>query len=256
MWNGIDFRGILPAIHVPTLCLFVDNDPTLGPSSGDGVGEFEYFASSIPGALVVKLPPGDFPPWAGHTERASAVLRDFVAEAAAAEADMDRVLSTVLFTDIVESTATAARMGDARWRELLSEHDRLAKGIIARFRGKYVSGTGDGVVATFDGPVRAVRCAHTLSDAIRGIGVVIRAGVHTGEIARSGSTIAGLGVHVAARVAAQAAGGEVWTSSTVKDLTAGSDLSFEEVGEYELKGVPDRWRLFRADAPSLGRTTP
>jgi class 3 adenylate cyclase len=168
-----------------------------------------------------------------------------VADARQEESDLDRVLATVLFTDIVDSTSTAAVMGDAKWRELLAEHDRIAKGLIARYRGEYRKSTGDGLMATFDGPARAVRCAKAFVEAVKPLGIEIRAGVHTGEVTIGEEDLAGLGVHVAARVAALAGANEVWASSTVKDLTAGSGLTFEEAGEHELKGVPDRWRLYR-----------
>ena len=155
------------------------------------------------------------------------------------------MLATVLFTDIVDSTATAATMGDAKWRALLEEHDRIAKGIIGRFRGTYVRGTGDGLLATFDGPARGVRCAEALVEAVKPLGIEIRAGLHTGEIEYGGHDLAGVGVHIGARVGALAGTSEVWVSSTVKDLVVGSGLTFEDAGEHELKGVPDTWHLYR-----------
>ena len=240
MWNEIDFRAVLPTIHVPTVCIFTESDHVEA-----GVGEFENLAARIHGSRSVKLSRGDFPPWSGHTEAAVGALRAFVQGIREEEAELDRVLATVLFTDIVDSTATAAVMGDAKWRKLIDEHDRLAKAIVARYRGEYLESRGDGMLATFDGPARAVRCAQALGEALKPLGVEIRAGAHTGEITRSQSSVAGLGVHVAARVAAMAGANEVWTSSTVKDLTAGSGLSFEDRGEHELKGVPDRWHLYR-----------
>jgi class 3 adenylate cyclase len=155
------------------------------------------------------------------------------------------VLATVLFTDIVDSTATATTMGDARWKKLIEDHDHLAKATVARFRGTLVRGTGDGMLATFDGPARGVKCARAFVEAVRSLGVEARAGLHTGEIEYGGNDLAGIGVHIGARVGSMAGPSEVWVSSTVKDLTAGSGLIFEDAGEHELKGVPDRWRLYR-----------
>jgi class 3 adenylate cyclase len=238
MWNEIDYRAVLPTIHVPTVAIFVD-DPAMSPGWRD-------LAARIPGARTAVLPnAADFPPWPTSTDAAVGELREFVLSVKDEEAELDRVLATVLFTDIVDSTATAAVMGDAKWRTLINEHDRIAKATIARYRGEYVEGTGDGLLATFDGPARAVRCAQALAEAVRPLGVEIRAGAHTGEITYVEHGVAGLGVHVAARVAAMAGANEVWTSSTVKDLTAGSGLAFEDAGEHELKGVPDRWHLYR-----------
>ena len=162
----------------------------------------------------------------------------------------DRVLATVLFTDIVDSTATAAVLGDAKWRRLIDEHDRSAKALVARYRGEFIHTTGDGLLATFDGPARAIRCAQSTIEAGRPLGVEIRAGLHTGEIERADHGVAGVGVHIGARVGALAGAGEVWVSSTVKDLTAGSGLAFEDRGDHQLKGVPDAWRLYRVAAPA------
>jgi class 3 adenylate cyclase len=155
------------------------------------------------------------------------------------------VLATVLFTDIVDSTATAATLGDTRWKALIAQHDTIARGIVARFRGTFVRGTGDGLLATFDGPARGVRCAQGLVNAMGALGIEVRAGLHTGEIEHGGNDLAGIAVHIGARVGSMAKPGEVWVSSTVKDLTAGSGLVFEDRGEHELKGVPDRWHLYR-----------
>ncbi len=240
MWDEIDFRAICPSIHVPTVAIYKAE-----PNDPDATGSYEDLAARVPGTKTVQVPAGDFPPWPGNIETAVSALRDFVRSIRDEEAELDRVLATVLFTDIVDSTATAAVMGDAKWRGLLDEHDRLAKAIVGRYRGTYVKSTGDGLMATFDGPARAVRCAQALAEAVKPLGVEIRAGAHTGEITYGGQDLAGLGVHVAARVTAMANTNEVWTSSTVKDLTAGSGLTFEDAGEHELKGVPDRWRLYR-----------
>jgi class 3 adenylate cyclase len=240
MWDTIDYRSILPSIHVPTLIMHTD-----GQDDG-AVEESAWIASRIPSARLASFPDlGYHPPWPGHSEAAVAALSGFVREVRDEEADLDRVLATVLFTDIVDSTSTAAVLGDAKWRALLDEHDRIAKGLIARHRGTYRKSTGDGLMATFDGPARAVRCAQAFVQAVRPLGIEVRIGAHTGEVTLGEEDLAGLGVHVAARVAALAGTSEVWASSTVKDLTAGSGLTFEDAGEHELKGVPDRWRLYR-----------
>jgi len=242
MYDEIDFRAVCPSIHVPTVVIFTE----ARSAGGRGTEAFDDLAARIHGAKTVRLPhDDDFPPWPNSIEPAVGALRQFVQGIREEEAELDRVLATVLFTDIVDSTATAAVMGDAKWRKLIDEHDRVAKAIVSRYRGEYVESTGDGLLATFDGPARAVRCAQALGEAMKGLGVEIRAGAHTGEITRAESGVAGLGVHVAARVASMAGANEVWTSSTVKDLTAGSGLTFEDAGEHELKGVPDRWRLYR-----------
>jgi class 3 adenylate cyclase len=159
----------------------------------------------------------------------------------------DRVLATVLFTDIVGSTEQAARLGDRRWRDLLATHDAVVRAEVLRFRGGLVKTTGDGVLATFDGPGRAIRCACAIRDSARTLGIDLRAGLHTGEIELIGDDVAGIAVHIGARVVAHADGGEVLVSSTVKDLVAGSGINFTERGEHQLKGVPGAWRLFAVE---------
>jgi class 3 adenylate cyclase len=240
MWGQIDFRAICPSIHVPTVAIFKDE-----PNDPEGAKKYEDLAARIHGATTVKVPAGDFPPWPTNTQAAVGALREFVQGIRDEESEFDRVLATVLFTDIVDSTGTAAVMGDAKWRKLIDEHDRIAKALIARYKGTYHKSTGDGLMATFDGPARAVRCAQSFAEAVKPLGVEIRAGAHTGEVAFTEHDLAGIGVHVAARVASMAGANEVWASSTVKDLTAGSGLTFEDAGEHELKGVPDRWHLYR-----------
>ncbi len=239
MWYAIDIRDVISAVGVPTLILN-RTSAILNP-----VEESRYLAERMPAAEYVELPGADHLPWVGDQDALLQHVERFVSSTREEEAELDRVLATVLFTDIVDSTATAAVMGDAKWRKLIDEHDRVSKAIVARYRGEYVESTGDGLLATFDGPARGVRCAQALAEAVKGLGVEIRAGAHTGEITRSAHGVAGLGVHVAARVASMAGANEVWTSSTVKDLTAGSGLTFEDAGDHELKGVPDRWRLYR-----------
>jgi class 3 adenylate cyclase len=172
----------------------------------------------------------------------------FVGELGEIEAGLDRVLATVLFTDIVGSTETAAELGDRRWKELLEEHHRRVRGQLARFRGTEVDTAGDGFFATFDGPARGVRCARAITEAVAPLGVRIRAGVHTGEVETIDGKVGGLGVVIGARVGALAGPSEVVVSQTVRDLVAGSGLTFEDAGEHELKGVPDRWRLYRVTA--------
>ena len=161
----------------------------------------------------------------------------------------DRVLATVLFTDIVDSTATAAGLGDHAWRELLSRHHAAIRALLGRYRGTLQDTAGDGVFATFDGPARAVRCALAIVDAMRPLGIEVRAGVHTGELESAGGELKGLAVHIGARVCAQARGSQVLVSQTVKDLVAGSGIAFEDAGEHELKGVPDHWRLYAVLEP-------
>ena len=206
-----------------------------------------FIAERIAGARLIEPPTGDTA-WFHWYGRAAAILEEvgkLLAGVREEQESFDRVLATVLFTDIVDSTATAATMGDAKWRALLEEHDRIAKGIIGRFRGTYVRGTGDGLLATFDGPARGVRCAEAIVQAVKPLGIEIRAGLHTGEIEYGGHDLAGVGVNIGARVGALAGTSEVWVSSTVKDLVVGSGLMFEDAGEHELKGVPDTWHLYR-----------
>ena len=205
-------------------------------------------AARIPGAKVAIIDGRESTAWVEEPDAYVSAIESFLASVRDEEAELDRVLATVLFTDIVDSTATAAVMGDTKWRTLIEEHDRLAKATVARYRGTFVRGTGDGMLATFDGPARAIRCAQILIESMKPLGIEIRTGAHTGEITYGGQDLAGLGVHVAARVASMAGASEVWASSTVKDLTAGSGLTFEDAGEHELKGVPDRWRLYRVVA--------
>ena len=248
MWYAIDIRDVISAVGVPTLILNRAS-AILNP-----VEESRYLAERMPTAAYVELPGADHLPWVGDQDAVLEHVERFVGSTRDEEAEFDRVLATVLFTDIADSTVTAAVMGDARWGKLIDEHDRLSKAIVARYRGAYVEHTGDGLLATFDGPARGVRCAQALGEAMKALGVEIRAGAHTGEITHVEHGIGGLGVHVAARVASKAGADEVWTSSTVKDLTAGSGLAFEDAGEHELKGIPDRWHLYRVvRTPTEGR---
>jgi len=206
------------------------------------VQEGRYIAENTPGATLLELPGDDhiFPmdDLVPHIGRFLETLR-------VEQAEFDRLLATVLFTDIVDSTAQAAAVGDARWKEIRAKHDQVVRSQIARYRGREIKTMGDGFLATFDGPARAVRCASAITAAMASLGLEIRAGLHTGEVELDGDDVAGIGVAIGARVAAASRPSEVLVSQTVKDLVAGSGLTFEDRGEHELKGVPDRWRLYR-----------
>jgi class 3 adenylate cyclase len=203
-----------------------------------------HLASKIPNSRLVALPGPDYLPWAGEADALLGEVEEFLTGVRHIP-ELDRVLATVLFTDIVGSTERVAALGDVRWKELLAVHDERAEAEIGRYRGRYVNSTGDGLLATFDGPARAVRCAQAIAESVRDLGIEIRAGCHTGEIELVDNDIRGIAVHVGARVAALAGADEVLVSSTVKDLVAGSGLVFDDWGEHELKGVPDRWHLYR-----------
>lgn len=234
-----DVRAVLPQVRVPALVMVKPDDA--------GAGDWwpaAWIAARIPGARLRELPGNHHWPLASDGALFDE-LDGFLASIREEEASFDRVLATVLFTDIVDSTAAAATMGDTKWRALIERHDTIARGIVARFRGTFVRGTGDGLLATFDGPARGVRCAQTLVEAVRPLGIEVRAGLHTGEIEHGGNDLAGIAVHIGARVGSMAGPSEVWVSSTVKDLTAGSGLTFEDRGEHALKGIPDRWHLYR-----------
>jgi pimeloyl-ACP methyl ester carboxylesterase len=234
-----DVCDLLPTIGVPTLILHRVGDRV------EPVAVARYLAERIPGATLVELPGDDHgwvardqDRWIDEVERFAIRLRD-------EEADFDRVLKTVIFTDIVDSTSVAASLGDRAWKELLDRHHASVRSMLARYRGEEVDTAGDGFFAAFDGPARGVRCARAIVEAVQAYGIEIRAGVHTGEVETIDGKIGGIAVVIGARVGARAGASEVLVSSTVKDLTAGSGLTFEDAGEHELKGVPDRWRLFR-----------
>ena len=233
---GTDTRAILPTIHVPTLVLHRRGDRAVD------VGNGRYLAAHIDGAKYVELPGIDHIPWIGPDDILGEI-EEFVTGTRPA-VEEDRVLATVLFTDVVGSTARAAELGDGRWSELLAAHHAAIRRELVRFRGEEVGTAGDGFLAMFDGPARAVRCALSSVEAIRPLGIEIRAGLHTGEVVRAAGSPGGLAVHIGARVAALAGGGEVLASSTVKDLVAGSDIRFSERGAHKLKGVPGRWRIY------------
>jgi class 3 adenylate cyclase/esterase/lipase len=236
MVGETDIRHVLPAISVPSLVLHRAEDRIMPVQHG------RYLGEHIPGARYVELPRADHLWWIDGDDILDEV-ESFLG-GAPVPADIERALATVLFTDIVDSTTRAAELGDRRWGDLVEEHDRLIRARLERFRGREVKTLGDGFLATFDGPGRAIRCAVDVRDAVRGLGLELRAGLHTGECEVSGEDIRGIAVNIGARVGAHAGPGEVLVSQTVKDLVAGSGLGFEERGEHELKGVPGSWRLY------------
>ena len=235
----IDVRDVLPTVHVPTLVLGRTEDPDFH------IEGTRQLAEAIPGAQLVEFPGSDHFFWVGNQDELVNEVERFVKELGEQEAELDRMLATVLFTDIVRSTERAAQVGDRRWSELLDAHHARIRPLIGRFRGREVDTAGDGFLATFDGPIRAIRCALAARDAVRDLGIEIRAGLHTGEVEWSGDAVRGIGVHIGARVAALAERSEVLVSSTVRDLVAGAALEFEDRGEHALKGVPGSWRVFR-----------
>ncbi len=236
----IDVRHLLPQVRVPTLVMHrVD---VAFPNPGHG----RYLAEHIAGARYVELPGADTFYWVGDTATMLDEIEEFLTGVRGGTGT-ERVLATLLFTDIVGSTDRAATLGDRRWRDLLERHHQRVRGQIQRFRGKEVDTAGDGFFATFDSPGRAIECALAIREALRGLDLEMRAGVHTGEIEVRGDAVAGLTVHIGARVSALAGPGELLVSSTVKDLVAGSSVQFTDRGEHDLKGVPGSWRLFAVD---------
>ena len=240
----VDIRDVLPLVRVPTLVM-------QRTEALPDVREGRYVAERIPGARLVELPGRDFAPQLGDTERLLAELDGFFSAVVAEgrwQVEPDRVLATVLFTDIVGATTRAAELGDSAWRELLHHHHDAIRGELGRFRGHEVDTAGDGFFATFDGPARAIRCACAIRDTLRDLDLDVRAGLHTGECERDGERMTGIAVHIGARVAAMAGPGEVLVSRTVKDLVAGSGIEFDDRGEHELKGIPGDWQLFSVRA--------
>jgi class 3 adenylate cyclase/alpha-beta hydrolase superfamily lysophospholipase len=238
MSANTDLRPILPTISVPTLVLHSRGDQMMVVEHG------RYLAGHIPGAKYVELPGSDHPAFLADGDLIADEVEEFVTGMRRGP-DPHRVLATVLFTDIVESTERATAAGDRRWREILDRHDRVVREEIRRFRGREVKTTGDGFLATFDGPGRAIHCARAIRANVRAqLDLDIRAGLHCGEVEVRGDDVAGVAVHIAARVAGQAGKGEVVVSRTVVDLVAGSGLEFDDRGEHTLKGFPGSWNLY------------
>ena len=238
MFNSIDLRDVVPAITTPTLLL--------GRRTrwGDHIESGRWLEDAMPNARFVELDGADKFPWVGDQDAVLEEIQEFLT-GDRTPPQQDRVLATVMFTDIVGSTEKAAQIGDRAWRELVEKHDDIVRRLLIPHRGREIDTAGDGFLATFDGPARAVECAGEIATAIQALGISIRAGCHTGEVEPAGSGVRGIAVHIGARIAARAGPGEVLVSSTVRDLVAGSGLEFEDAGEHELKGVPDRWRLYR-----------
>lgn len=233
----MDVRNVLQSVHVPTLVVHRSGDRLAYPQGG------RFIADRIPGAKYVELPGEDHLVWVGDREAIIGEVEEFLT-GIRHESEDDRVLATVLFTDIVDSTVRAAGLGDMAWKELLTRHDGAIRRQVERFRGRFIKSTGDGFLGTFDGPARAVRCAEAIVEEAHGLGLSVRAGIHTGEIKLTGDDVSGIAVHIASRISSMATPDEVLVSSTVRDLTAGSGLLFEDRGSRALKGVPDAWRIF------------
>jgi class 3 adenylate cyclase len=232
----IDVRQVLPSVRVPTLIIH---------RAGDRVSRVEqarYLAAHIAGARLTELPGDDHVTYVNGDQIIDEV-EEFLT-GTRHEVEIDRVLATVLFTDIVDSTERAAELGDAEWHRVLSRHDDLVRAELGRWRGREVKQLGDGFLASFDGPARAIRCAQAITQGVRQLGLEVRTGIHTGECERRGDDLAGMAVHIGARVVAAAAAGEILVSSTVRDLVVGSGIEFAPRGERELKGVPGEWRLY------------
>jgi class 3 adenylate cyclase len=241
MNRDIDVRHILSATHVPTLIIHRTSDPVIE------VGHARYLAQHIPGAKLIELDEPLHTPWLGNRDVILDAVEQFLTGGHRVR-EPERLLATVLFADIVGSTERVAAIGDNPWRELLNEFYVQVREVLQHYRGREISTAGDGFLAAFDGPARAIRCANALGDAVRTLGIKVRCGIHTGECELIGRDLAGIAVHIGARVAALADPGEVLVSQTVRDLVAGSGLAFEDRGSHRLKGVPDEWHLFRAVA--------
>jgi class 3 adenylate cyclase len=240
MNNDIDVRHVLPSVRVPTLVLHRADDLIIPVEAGRDLGRH------IPGARYVELPGRDHFPWAGDTTRLADEIEEFLTGERSA-VDLDRVLATVLFTDIVNSTTQARALGDRAWRDILEQHHRIVRREIARFRGREVKSLGDGFLVTFDGPARAIRCALAVQDGVRALGIQVRSGLHTGEIEVTDGDVSGIAVHIASRVADLAQAGEVIVSATVRDLVAGSNIVFGEGRSHAVKGLSEELRVFRVE---------
>ena len=239
MFLDIDVRDVVPTVHVPTLVLHRRHDRLVNVRNG------RWLAEHLPDARLVELPGSDHSLLYEEPESALGEVQEFLTGTRSTPTP-DRMLATVLFTDIVDSTKTATELGDRRWREVLEGHQRAVRDALTRFDGREVKSTGDGFLATFDGPARGIHCARAILDSSDPLGIRVRAGLHTGECEVMGDDIGGIAVHIAARVSAYAGAGEVLVSRTVKDLVAGSGIVFTDRGTHELKGVPDVWQLYAA----------
>ena len=239
MNREIDVRHVLPSIRVPTLITHRIGDRNIR------IQQARYMAERIPGARLVELPGDDHMAWFGDIDALLSEVEEFLT-GVRPEPEADRVLATILFTDIVGATERAAEMGDQKWSHLLGRHHELIREELNRFRGREIDTAGDGFFATFDGPARAISCAKAIQNKVTKLGLTVRIGLHTGECEVMDDKVSGIAVHIGARVVDNAAPGEILVTSTVKDLVAGSGLSFADRGEYELKGVPDKWRLFES----------
>jgi class 3 adenylate cyclase len=245
MFLDTDVRGTLPLIRTPTLVIQRHGDHAVNFRAA------RWLAEQIEGSTYVELPGADHFPWGGRgSDDGMDEIEEFLTGVRPAPSPQ-RVLATVLFTDIVDSTKRAEELGDSRWRELLGEHQALVRERLARFDGREINTTGDGFLATFDGPTRAVECARLIADDMPALGIEIRAGLHAGEIELIGDDVGGIAVHVAARISALAGGGEVLASRTVRDLAGGSGIEFRPAGSHQLKGVADEWEVFAVEATPL-----
>ncbi|MGH2463059.1 MAG: alpha/beta fold hydrolase [Candidatus Limnocylindria bacterium] len=242
VWIDADYRHVLPAIHVPTLVIDRRPNPAIG----------RHLADLIPAAELLRLPDEPQLPWIPGSERAASAIERFVGAIRAEEVDLERVLATILFTDLVGSTDRAAQLGDAAWMGIVDEHNRIVRAHVARYRGREIKTLGDGFLITFDGPARAIRCAQSVVQAVQRMGVELRAGLHTGELTMQGDDVTGIAVAIGARVMSLARPSEVLVSSTVRDLVAGSGLTFEDRGRHRLKGVPGQWRVYAVDQMPAG----
>jgi len=249
MNRDIDVRAVLPAIRSPTLILHRKGDLLVD------VRQARYMAERIDGATLVELDGADHLPYYEGRDALVDEIELFLT-GELQPPDADRVLASVLFTDIVGSTALAGTLGDERWRDLLARHEGVTRAAVLRHRGRTIKSTGDGFVAIFDGPARAVRCALAVCDGVRDLGIDVRTGVHTGEIELIGDDIGGIAVHIGQRVSSLAASGEVLVSRTVKDLVAGSGLEFDDRGTHTLRGIPDEWTIFAAHQGTGGALAP
>jgi pimeloyl-ACP methyl ester carboxylesterase len=247
--NDVDVTSVLPVIDVPTLVLHRAEDPVMLVEGA------RFAAERIPGARYVELSGDDHMPWLGDADALLDEIEQFLTGARQSHV-LDRVLATVLFTDIVDSTRRASQLGDGRWRELLDNHDRDVRRQVTAHGGRVIKGLGDGYLASFDGPARAIRCAGAIIDDAGSLGIEVRTGVHTGELELLGEDVGGMAVHIGARVAAKAGPGEVLVSSAVRDLVVGSGIEFDDRGTYELKGVPGSWKLLavrrQGSVPAVG----